>query len=191
MEVYAAMIDNMDQGIGRIVNSLKATGQFENTLILFLQDNGGCAEPYGRNKAGEARGTQPTLDRLSANYLQPDMQPKQTRDGYPVRTGKGVMAGGPDTYIGYGKAWATVSNTPFREYKHWTHEGGISTPLIARTAAIMRQGELEHQPGHLIDIMATAVDVSGAEYPQTAHDGQSIKPMEGRSLRRALRRSED
>ncbi len=187
MEVYAAMIDNMDQGIGRIVNSLKATGQFENTLILFLQDNGGCAEPYGRNKAGEARGTQPTLDRLSANYLQPDMQPKQTRDGYPVRTGKGVMAGGPDTYIGYGKAWATVSNTPFREYKHWTHEGGISTPLIAHwPAAIMRQGELEHQPGHLIDIMATAVDVSGAEYPQTAHDGQSIKPMEGRSLRRAF-----
>jgi arylsulfatase len=115
------------------------------------------------------------------------MQPKQTRDGFPVRTGKGVLSGGPDTYIGYGKAWATVSNTPFREYKHWTHEGGISTPLIAHWPnAISRKGELEHQPGHLIDIMTTAVDVSGATYPKTAHDGESIKPMEGRSLRPAF-----
>jgi arylsulfatase A-like enzyme len=183
MEVYAAMIDNMDQGIGRIVQSLKETGQYDNTLILFLQDNGGCAEPYGRNKAGTPRPEQPTLEPLSAQYLQPDMQPKQTRDGFPVRVGKGVMAGGPDTYIGYGKAWATVSNTPFREYKHWTHEGGISTPLIAHwPETIKRAGQLDHQPGHLIDIMATAVEVAQASYPRNAHGGQSIKPLEGRSL---------
>ena len=86
---------------------------------------------YGRHNNGTERAGEPPLDALSNEYLQPNMQPKQTRDGYPVRTGKGVMAGPADTYIGYGKGWATVSNTPFREYKHWTHEGGISTPLIA------------------------------------------------------------
>ncbi len=111
------------------------------------------------------------------------MTPKQSRDGYPMRTGKGSMAGPADTAIGYGRGWATVSNTPFREYKHWVHEGGISTPLIAHWPdKIKRQGELERTPGHLIDLMATAVDVSGATYPKEFHDGQSIKPMEGKSL---------
>jgi arylsulfatase len=100
-----------------------------------------------------------------------------------MRTGKGSMAGPDDTAIGYGKGWATVSNTPFREYKHWVHEGGISTPLIAHwPARITRKGDLEHTPSHLIDLMATAVDISGAEYPDTFHDGQTITPMEGRSL---------
>ncbi|MCG8651232.1 MAG: sulfatase-like hydrolase/transferase, partial [Pirellulales bacterium] len=131
MEVYAAMIDSMDQGIGRIVESLQETGQLENTLICFFQDNGGCAENYGRGGVGKPRADRPSLPKLAADYLQPDMTPKQTRDGYPMRTGKGAMAGPADTAIGYGRGWATVSNTPFREYKHWTHEGGISTPLIA------------------------------------------------------------
>ncbi|RMF41711.1 MAG: arylsulfatase, partial [Planctomycetota bacterium] len=107
-----------------------------------------------------------------------------TRDGYPVRTGKGVMAGPADTYIAYGRVWATVSNTPFREYKHWVHEGGIATPLIAHwPAGIPRRGELEHTPGHLIDLMATAVDVAQATYPEEFHEGQAIHPMEGISLR--------
>ena len=93
------------------------------------------------------------------------------------------MAGPADTAIGYGRGWATVSNTPFREYKHWTHEGGISTPLIVHwPAQLQRQGELEATPGHLVDLMATAVDVAGAKYPKTYHDGQTIKPMEGVSL---------
>lgn len=183
MEVYAAMIDNMDRGIGNIVQTLKATGEYENTLILFFQDNGGCAENYGRSGEGQDRAEAPTLAPLPKEYLQVDMQPKQTRDGYPVRTGKGVMAGPADTYIGYGRGWASVSNTPFREYKHWVHEGGISTPLIAHwPGKIDRHGELESTPGHLIDLMATAVDLAGAEYPRTFHDGQSIKPMEGKSL---------
>ncbi|QEG43037.1 arylsulfatase [Roseimaritima ulvae] len=183
MEVYAAMIDSMDQGIGRILETLQATGQYENTLICFLQDNGGCAETYGRGGQGPQRADKPSLPRLPDDYLQPDMQPKQTRDGYPVRTGKGVMAGPADTYIGYGRGWATVSNTPFREYKHWVHEGGISTPLIMHWPAKMsRGGELESTPGHLIDLMATAVDAAEAAYPQTFHDDQPIKPMEGKSL---------
>jgi arylsulfatase A-like enzyme len=187
MEVYAAMIDCMDRGVGRIVDALRETEQMDNTLILFFQDNGGCAEGYGRGSGGEPRADAPPLAALSDDYLQPDMQPKQTRDGYPVRTGKGVMAGPADTYIGYGKGWATVSNTPFREYKHWTHEGGISTPLIAHwPSTIDRTGELEHTPCHLIDLMATAVDLSGATYPTTFHDGNAIKPMEGKSLRSAF-----
>lgn len=187
MEVYAAMIDNMDQGIGRIVKSLKATGQYENTLLLFFQDNGGCAEGMGRGKPGPQRAELPSSKPLAKDFLQPDMIPKITRKGFPMRQGKGVMSGPADTYIGYGRGWATVSNTPFREYKHWVHEGGISTPLIAHwPAKINRKGEWENTPGHLVDLMATCVDISGAEYPKTFHGGKTIKPMEGRSLRLAF-----
>jgi len=183
MEVYAAMVDSMDQGIGRIVQSLKDTGQLEKTLICFFQDNGGCAENYGRGGVGGPRPDQPNRPVLAADYLQPDMTPKQSRDGYAMRTGKGSMAGPADTAIGYGRGWATVSNTPFREYKHYTHEGGISTPLIVHWPdQITRRGDLETTPSHLVDLMATAVDVAGAEYPTEYHDGQTIKPMEGKSL---------
>lgn len=188
MEVYAAMLDCMDQGIGRLVETLKKNGQYDNTLILYLQDNGGCAEGMGRNGPHQARGEKPSLPALANEYLQPDMIPKQTRDGYPIRQGKGVLPGDADTFIGYGQNWANVSNTPFREYKHWQHEGGISTPLIAhwpRGIASDRQGKLEAQPTHLIDIMATCVDLSGGRYPE-AYQGNSIQPMEGVSLVPAL-----
>jgi arylsulfatase A-like enzyme len=153
MEVYAAMIDNMDQGIGRLVDALKANGQLENTLILYLQDNGACAENIGRNQG-----------------------PGKKAGGTPP------MPGPADTWLGYGEAWANVSSTPFRLYKHFVHEGGIGTPLIAHwPRGIKRKGELDHQPGHLIDIMATAVDVGRARFP-TERDGKKIQPMEGRSL---------
>ena len=188
MEVYAAMVDNMDQGIGRIVQSLKDTNRFEDTLILFFQDNGGCAENYGRNmgqwKKGNypKRADKPTLEPLPADHLQKHMQPKQTRDGWPVLTGPGVMPGPADTFIGYGRGWANVSNTPLRTYKHWVHEGGIASPLIVHwPAKVSRKGEIEHQPGHLIDIMATCVDVSEVDYP-TEYQGERIQPMEGVSL---------
>ena len=183
MEVYAAMVDSMDQGIGRMVETLKDTGQLDNTLICFLQDNGGCAERLGRHGVGSERPEQPILPPLPSDYLQPHMQPKQTRDGYPVRRGKGVMAGPADTYLAYGRGWATVSNTPFRGHKHFTHEGGIATPLIAHWPnRIKRTGELESTPGHVIDLMATAVDVADAAYPESFHGGRAIKPMEGVSL---------
>lgn len=183
MEVYAAMIDCMDQGIGRIIAALKETGRFDNTLICFLQDNGGCAETVGREGTGAPRSGKPSIPPLPDDFRQTGTTPKQTRDGYPVRQGHGVMAGPADTYIAYGKAWATVSNTPFRLYKHYVHEGGISTPLIAHwPKGIQRRGELDSTPGHLIDLMATAVDLSGATYPKTGSDGQKITPLEGRSL---------
>jgi arylsulfatase len=185
-EVYAAMIETMDAGIGRIVAQLKAAGQFDDTLILFLQDNGACAEKIGRSENKPDPGN---LKPLGPDQLQPKVQPPmQTRDGRWVKTGPGVMPGPADTYIAYGRGWANVSNTPFREYKHWTHEGGISTPLIAHWPAGIRQdraGRLERQPGHLIDIMATCVDLAGASYP-TEFAGQAIKPREGVSLRPAF-----
>jgi arylsulfatase len=154
MEVYAAQIDNMDQGIGRLLGALRTNGQFDNTLIVYLQDNGACAENIGRAPGG-AKGK-----------------------------GKGPapMPGPANTWIGYGEAWANVSNTPFRLYKHWVHEGGISTPLIAHwPRGITRRGEWEREPGHLIDIMATCVDVAGATYP-TQRGDRKVPPMEGRSL---------
>jgi arylsulfatase A-like enzyme len=96
--------------------------------------------------------------------------------------GPKVVPGADDTYVAYGKAWANVSNTPFREYKHWVHEGGISTPLIAHwPAGITAKDELRHQPGHLIDVMATCLDVAGAK-PPTVRQGQPVPPPEGKSL---------
>ncbi|MBM4088265.1 MAG: arylsulfatase [Planctomycetes bacterium] len=191
MEVYAAMVDCLDQGIGRLMAELKRTGQFDNTLILFLQDNGGCAEGMGRggqNPGPRQRADRPSLPPLAADFLQPDMIPKQTRDGYPIRQGYGVLPGAADTYHGYGEAWANVSNTPFREYKHWVHEGGISTPLIAHWPAGIpaeRHNALESQPAHLIDLMATCVELAGADYPRE-FNGHAIQPMEGVSLAPAL-----
>ena len=203
MEVYAAMVDNMDQGIGRIIKALEETKQLDNTLILFLQDNGGCAEGFGRGKlvGPLERPDKPTLPPMDKDTLQTNMVPTQSRDGYPLRRGNGVMPGPPETEIGYGKNWANVSNTPFREYKHWVHEGGISTPLIAhwpkgiavgiggtRTAPTPTpHGPLIHQPTHLIDIMATCLDLAGAIYPKdkTPIEGISLKPvLTGHNLNR-------
>lgn len=183
MEVYAAMVDRMDQGIGQIVDSLKDTGELENTLILFMQDNGGCAEGLGRSPRN-GRNSRPAepLAPMAKDELQFDMIPNKTRDGWPLIQGPGVMPGPADTYIAYGRGWANVSNTPFREYKHWVHEGGISTPLIVHwPAGLQRAGQLEHQPGHLVDVMATCVDVAKADYPATFQD-HPIQPLEGRSL---------
>jgi len=188
MEVYAAMVDSMDQGVGRIVSSLKQHDLLENTLVLYLQDNGGCAELMGRGPKDKStqRAERPPMPPLAADYLQPDLVPKQTRDGYPVRQGVGVLPGAADTYVGYGPGWANVSNTPFREFKHWVHEGGVSTPLIAHwPAAIEARGELRHEPGHLVDIMATCLDVAGAGYP-AENSGEAVQPLEGVSLRPAL-----
>lgn len=188
MEVYAAMVDSMDQGIGRILAQLRQDGRFDNTLVFFLQDNGGCAEQQGR-KANKPESPNP-LKPFGPDDLQPQIwPPMQTRDGRWVHTGPEVMPGPPDTYIAYGRGWANVSNTPFREYKHWMHEGGISTPLIAHWpagVAASRRGKLEEQPGHLIDIMATCLDLAGVTYPKE-FSGEQIKPLQGVSLVPALK----
>jgi arylsulfatase A-like enzyme len=188
MEVYAAMVDRMDQNIARLVAELKASGQFDNTLIFFLEDNGACAELMGRtsNAAAVAKAS---YQSFGPNDLQPKVwPPMQTRDGRAVRTGPGVMPGPADTYVAYGRGWANVSNTPFREYKHWVNEGGISTPLIVHWPAAIakaQRGTLVDQPGHLIDIAATCVEVAGATYP-AERAGKALPPLEGVSLKPAL-----
>ncbi|UCH63467.1 MAG: sulfatase-like hydrolase/transferase [Fidelibacterota bacterium] len=150
MAVYAAQVDRMDQGIGKILDALKVSGKEENTLVLFLSDNGGCHEggPWGFDNREN-----------------------------------GLPPGGVDSFMSYGSSWANASNTPFRLYKHWVHEGGIATPLIACwPAGIRQQGHITHQPGHVIDLMATCRDLAGATYPET-YRGKEVLPLEGRSLR--------
>ncbi|MBM3335024.1 arylsulfatase [Candidatus Sumerlaeota bacterium] len=149
MAVYAAQIDRMDQGIARIVAKLKEVGADENTLVMFLADNGACAEHLAGN------------------------DPK-------------IMPGPKETFQSYGLPWANASNTPFRRYKHWVHEGGISSPFIAHWPAVIKPGAITTQVGHLIDVMATCADVAGAEYPKT-FNGREITPLEGKSLLPILR----
>ncbi len=169
MEVYAAQVDLMDQGIGQIVAALKKTGQLDDTLILFLSDNGGCSS------------TLKTKD----DFFEPGgIVDRTSPDGRAVRFGNdpSIMPGAADTFASYGLAWANASNTPFREYKCRVHEGGIATPLIAHwPARIKGRGRLEHQPSHVIDIMATCVDAAGAKYPGQ-YKGHKTKPTEGRTL---------
>jgi arylsulfatase len=168
MEVYAAMVDRLDQGVGRITDALRRTGNEQNTLVLFLADNGGCAEELGP-KAGGLH------------------VPARTHDGRPVRVGNipTIMPGPEDTYQSYGIPWANASNTPFRLYKHWVHEGGIATPLIAHWPGQARAGTLSHEPGHLIDIMTTCVDLAEAKYPDE-REGRPVTSMQGVTLRPAF-----
>lgn len=172
MEVYAAQIDNMDQGIGRIIDALEETGQLDNTLIFFLSDNGACEEDIPLNVS---------KDELVNQLL---IAKSQTRSGDEIHFGNNpsIMPGPENTYQSYGTAWANLSNTPFRLYKHWVHEGGIATPLIIHWPdGLNDAGTLRHSPGQLTDIMATIVDVTGADYPRS-YNGHDIIPMEGRSL---------
>jgi arylsulfatase len=153
MAVYAAMVECIDRSVGTLVAGLKQRGLLDDTLLVFLSDNGGNAE------GGPAGVTQ----------------------------GEGPI-GGPQSYVLLGMNWATLANTPFRRYKHFTHEGGISSPFIVHWPAGIPaegRGRLEKQPAHLIDIMATAVDLAGAKYP-TQFQGQAILPLEGVSLRPAF-----
>ena len=182
MEVYAAMLDNMDQGIGRILAELESKNELDNTLIVYLQDNGACAETWGMEKTDLPPEGEVELKPMGKDEFQYDMEPKYTRDGRPVRMGWGVVPGPADTYIGYAREWANVGNTPFRMFKHWVHEGGISSPLIVHwPAGIAARGEYREQAAQLVDIMATFVDLTGAYYPESK-DGLEILPLEGASL---------
>lgn len=172
MEVYAAQIDRMDQGIGRILKALQETGTWDNTLLVFLADNGGCAEELS---AGTGNWIAKGSEKVGTG---------KTREGRDVRFGNhpDISPGGEDTYASYGIPWANVSNTPFRYYKHWVHEGGIATPFIVHGPALLKaRGELRHQPAQLPDVMATFLDIAGVAYPET-HAGKAIKPLEGFSM---------
>jgi len=158
MAIYAAMVEVMDRNIGRVIDDLRTGGQLDNTLVLFFSDNGACAEwdPYGFDKSSGPH-----------NHLH--------------RGEELAGMGQPGTYHSYGSGWANACNTPWRLYKHYNHEGGITTPLIAHwPAGIRRRNAIDHQPGHIIDLMPTCVELAGASYPA------SMPPLEGRSLVPAL-----
>jgi arylsulfatase len=171
MAVYAAQIDRMDQGIGRILDKLRALDLEDNTLVMFLADNGGCAEFLQE-------------DGWSQRYA------TQTPDGTPIATGNipGVRPGGPDTFMSYDLPWANASNAPFRLYKHWVHEGGISTPFIVQWPSVIDEPRIEHTVAHAVDFMATCLDAAGVPYPE-AYEGRAITPLEGESLVPALESS--
>ena len=167
MAIYAACVDHMDQAVGRLVAALKQRGVYDNTLILFMSDNGGNAEggAKGRLEGAPIKGRKFGLG-----------------PGAPRPKPGAFTPGGDDSKVFCGESWANLENTPFRRYKHFNHEGGIATPLIAHwPAGIAAKGEFRTQPGHLIDIMATCVDLTGVKYP-VAFKGQPILPMEGKSL---------
>lgn len=170
MAVYAAQVHLMDASIGRILAKLETTGQLHNTLILFLSDNGGNYEEMGRLAAGAQR---------------PIYMPKETRTGLPVTPGNfpDIMPGPATTFQSYGGPWGNVSNTPFRLYKHYAHEGGISTPLVAHWPdGIRGAGNITRQVGHEIDIMATCLAISETSLPRKSLAGTPPLPLEGRSL---------
>lgn len=181
MEVYAAMIDIMDQGIGEIIRALKVKGELDNTLIFYLQDNGACAEDLSWIQSSS---NDTILKPMAPGELQTQGMPERTRDGKLVRKMKDAWPGPPEGYTAYGRNWANASNTPFREYKHWVHEGGIASPLIVHWPDGIKKnkGSLQETPSHLIDIMATCIDVAGAEYPEN-YRGNKIPVPEGVSLR--------
>ena len=168
MAIYAAMVDRMDQNIGRIVADLSAARQLDNTLIVFLSDNGACAEWDPRGFDG----------RSSPNNI--------------LHSGADLeKMGGPGTYHSAGSGWANASNTPWRMYKHFTNEGGISDPCIVHwPEGIRRRGEIEKTPAHLIDVMPTVVEATGASYPRRI-GSREILPMAGRSLMPAASRRKD
>lgn len=171
MAVYAAQIDRMDQGIGRVLDALEQTGRLDDTLFVFLSDNGGCAEEMPVE----------TVREFITGFVAYD---ETTRAGDPVRPGNtpAITPGGEDTYATYGREWANLSNTPFREYKHWVHEGGISTPLIAHwPAGLGTQPRIVHAPHQLPDVLATVLELTGASYP-AEYDGRDVLPPEGVSM---------
>ncbi|MCL6282301.1 arylsulfatase [Ruegeria sp. 2012CJ41-6] len=169
MATYAAMVDRMDQSIGTLIAALKRMGQFEDTLILFLSDNGGCAEFMAED--GWAK-------------FFPDI----THDGRKIEMGNrpDVMPGDAQTYQSYDKPWANVSNAPFRLFKHYVHEGGISTPLIAHWPKGFGSQSPRHAPCHVIDILPTILEVTGAPYLSEL-GGQALQRLQGESLLAALR----
>ncbi|RZT27510.1 arylsulfatase [Kribbella sp. VKM Ac-2569] len=159
MAVYAAQVEALDRGVGRVLDALDASGAAEDTMIVFLSDNGGCAEELP-----------PEIPFLSEVVC-----PRTTPSGEEVVLGNdaSVLPGPASTYQSYGPDWATVSNTPFRLWKRWVHEGGISTPFIASWpgGGVPRGGRISHSLGHVTDIVPTVMDALGAPNPG---EGESL-----------------
>jgi arylsulfatase A-like enzyme len=167
MEVYAAQVTSMDRNIGRIIEHLRSTGEFEDTIIVFQHDNGGCHVEYGKTRTGS----------WTRDF---------TTDGkrLPIRPGNipGLMPGPQTTFQSYGYGWANASNTPFRLFKQHDHEGGTRSPLIVSWPDGLDHdiaGGLANQVCHVIDVMPTLLDAAGV-----LEDASPQKPLpfEGRSF---------
>ena len=160
MATYAAMVEHVDRGIGRILKDLETHDELPRTLILFLSDNGACYEwgPFGFDD--------------------------ESRKGLTVlHTGAALdQIGQSESYQSYGSGWANLCNTPLRLYKHFCHEGGISSPLIVHwPAGFSRREDWARDPAHIMDIVPTVLQAAGVTYPAD-QKGQAITPVEGRSL---------
>ena len=171
MQVFAAMVDEMDQAIGKILASLKAADADENTLVVFLSDNGGSPEGHLNN----------TIERLEKPWKS-SLIPQTTPDGKPVTPGDfpGLKLGGAHTYGSYGLRWSSLSNTPFRRHKAWLHEGGIAAPcIVSWSGGIANPGSIVRHPGHIIDLMPTFLELAGTEHPkqETQLAGKSLAPV--------------
>jgi arylsulfatase A-like enzyme len=175
MQTYAAQIHRMDRGIARIVAALTEAGALEHTLFLFLSDNGASAEGL------------PIADPETFRHRR-SIVPPATWSGAALRIGNSpdIEPGPDDTYSSYGRAWANLSNTPFRFYKRWVHEGGISTPLIVHWPGGGIEPRIVRGPFQLTDIVPTVLEATGVEYP-AAYPGRDPQPLEGRSMLPALR----
>ena len=173
MAVYAAMVEVMDRGIGRIVDELRATGQLDDTVFVFLSDNGGCAEQVPPALGSDVRATGPRII------------PRTTTDGRPVYIGRQPdrPPGGEDTFMFCGPEWAHVSNAPFRRHKRWVHEGGIASPFIVHwpRGLAERAGTISHAPHYLPDVLPTLLEITGATYPD------DVLPLEGNGMLASLR----
>lgn len=149
MAIYAAMIEEVDKNVGKLISELRKRNELDNTLILFLSDNGGNAETGVKGKY------------------------------------KGNHPGDPNSDVFIGRCWAHLNNTPFRKYKHYNHEGGIASPLIAHWPAQIQPSADKPKwidtPTHVIDLMATCVDLSDANYP-SKFGGKTITPTQGHSI---------
>jgi arylsulfatase A-like enzyme len=176
MAVYAAMIDRLDQGIGLIVDAVDAAGVAENTLIMFFSDNGGNAEELGRGR-----------DRVPHDMNEGPLHLKDGDTSIACELGMtcagnvpDVMPGGENTFQSIGIPWGNCTNTPFRLYKHYAHEGGISTPFVACwPAGIKASVQPVNAVGHETDLMPTFLEIAGASYPKKA---ASPSPLAGESL---------
>ncbi|MBQ50933.1 MAG: arylsulfatase, partial [Leeuwenhoekiella sp.] len=176
MAVHAAMIDRMDQNIGKLIDKLEATGQLDNTVIMFMSDNGASSERPSQYGIG--------FDR-----------PSETRDGreihYPVKKSEEHLPGPETVMSGIGPVWANVANTPFRYWKARVYEGGITSPFIVHwPAGIKEQGIVKSQAAHIIDIMPTLLELSGATYPEE-FNGNTIDPYMGESMVSAFTNTEE
>ncbi|MBR1391891.1 MAG: arylsulfatase [Lachnospiraceae bacterium] len=167
MEAYAGMLEHTDVQIGRLVDYLEKIGELENTMIVFLSDNGASPEggPEGRLNMNNACNIISTSDETEEALQKLD------------------LIGGEYTLNHYPVGWANLGNTPFQWYKTWVHSGGVKDPMIVcYPKEIKDKGGIREQYHHVIDITPTVLDVIGVRKPDHIK-GISQKPIQGISFR--------